>query len=151
MLIASILQPIYPQVNEYPWMTGLGVKGSLSPMCGAALVSDQFLLTAAHCCSGQVSSELVCIQCVEQLQFLISFFSPLLTAVLGRFPVNWCTRKQGYRHISQAQTQNREPVLPMILLITERCQISSKLSWVIMTGWRTRKLQVFAEQFRRSI
>ena len=42
------------QVNEYPWMTGLGVKGSLSPMCGAALVSDQFLLTAAHCCSGSV-------------------------------------------------------------------------------------------------
>jgi len=46
------------EVNEYPWMTGLGVKGSLSPMCGAALVSDQFLLTAAHCCSGKVPNQL---------------------------------------------------------------------------------------------
>ena len=45
---------MHHKVNEYPWMTGLGVKGSLSPMCGAALVSDQFLLTAAHCCSGSV-------------------------------------------------------------------------------------------------
>ena len=40
------------EVNEYPWMAGLGSKGSLSPSCGGALLSDQYVLTAAHCCQG---------------------------------------------------------------------------------------------------
>ena len=37
------------------------------------------------------------------------------------------------------------------MLNAGRCQISYRLFWEIMTGWKTRKLQVFAEQFRRSI
>lgn len=40
------------QVSEYPWMVGVGVRATLSPMCGAALVSDRYIMTAAHCCSG---------------------------------------------------------------------------------------------------
>ena len=43
-------------MNEYPWMVGVGVKGSLSPMCGGAVISDQYVLTAAHCCAGLVIS-----------------------------------------------------------------------------------------------
>ena len=43
---------MFLKVNEYPWMVGVGVKGSLSPMCGGAVISDQYVLTAAHCCAG---------------------------------------------------------------------------------------------------
>ena len=49
---------MYVQVNEYPWMTGIGTKGSLSPSCGGALVSDQYVLTAAHCCHGRSAASL---------------------------------------------------------------------------------------------
>jgi len=46
------------EVNEYPWMSGIGAKGSLSPSCGGALVSDQYVLTAAHCCQGKAAAGL---------------------------------------------------------------------------------------------
>lgn len=46
------------EVNEYPWMTGIGTKGSLSPSCGGALVSDQYVLTAAHCCHGRTAANM---------------------------------------------------------------------------------------------
>ena len=42
----------YFKVNEYPWMASVGVRGAISPMCGGALVSDQYVLTAAHCAAG---------------------------------------------------------------------------------------------------
>lgn len=45
------------EVNEYPWMAGIGSIGSLSPSCGGAVVSDQYILTAAHCCQGKSASK----------------------------------------------------------------------------------------------
>jgi len=46
------------EINEYPWMAGIGSLGSISPFCGGAVVSDQYVLTAAHCCSGKSASSL---------------------------------------------------------------------------------------------
>jgi len=37
------------EVNEYPWQVGLVSRGSNFVWCGGALISDQWILTAAHC------------------------------------------------------------------------------------------------------
>ncbi len=34
---------------EFPWQTSLQVKYTSSHVCGAALIADQWVLTAAHC------------------------------------------------------------------------------------------------------
>ena len=34
--------------GEWPWQVGLH-RGSGTPFCGASLVSDQYVITAAHC------------------------------------------------------------------------------------------------------
>ena len=37
------------EVNEYPWMVGLVNKGQREVFCGASLISNQWILSAAHC------------------------------------------------------------------------------------------------------
>ena len=50
----KIINGTETELNEYPWMVGMSMSGSISPLCGGALISDQYVLTAAHCCNNKL-------------------------------------------------------------------------------------------------
>lgn len=46
------------EVNEYPWQVGVTYTYSSTFFCGGTLISDQWVMTAAHCTRGDQPSQL---------------------------------------------------------------------------------------------
>merc|ERR1712142_109104 len=44
------------EVNEYPWQAGIVSKRGKSVWCGGTLISDLWIMTAAHCTKGESAS-----------------------------------------------------------------------------------------------
>merc|ERR1719312_1253036 len=44
-----IIGGVETEINEYPWQVALTKPESKLPFCGGSLISDQWVLTAAHC------------------------------------------------------------------------------------------------------
>lgn len=63
IIVCGVRAPVYRIVggnvasaHEYPWTVGLTRAGKL--YCGGSLISNQYVLTAAHCVNGMEPNEI---------------------------------------------------------------------------------------------
>jgi len=55
---SRIVGGVVTEVNEYPWQVGIVDKGYTQVWCGASLISDRWILTAAHCTRGESAGDI---------------------------------------------------------------------------------------------
>jgi len=53
-----IVGGVQTEVNEYPWQVGLVPSNGKQPFCGGSIISNQHILTAAHCTFDQSGQRL---------------------------------------------------------------------------------------------
>ncbi|XP_066939680.1 venom serine protease 34-like [Macrobrachium rosenbergii] len=51
--VSKIVGGVVTELHEYPWQVAITPLGLSRPFCGGSIISDRYVLTAAHCVAGK--------------------------------------------------------------------------------------------------